>query len=283
MKPGIYPDLDFDTYKAIEACNNSTLSKMAISPADAKWAMENEGESSSAMDFGSAAHAATLEMDTFHDHYCVEPSLDGRMTQAGKASKQPRRSASFLAEKDAMEAEGFTTLKAEDFCKALNISDRIHQHDTAGPLLRRATGTEVSLVWEDHGVLCKARVDAMEKGAWLGDLKTTRDFPGFYPWVFTKMCVYRQSAWYLRGANILGLDCSQFFIIAVDNGPVTKVRCDRVDELALKAGEIEAGALFYNYRKCLAADEWPGDVPGLGVAEITDQRLNQLMPQERTD
>ena len=81
MKPGIYKNLTFAEYQAIEAVNHSTLCKMELSPEDYLDAVQNERKDTAAFAFGRAVHSAILEPDVYTKEFvvckeCLKPDTE---------------------------------------------------------------------------------------------------------------------------------------------------------------------------------------------------------------
>ena len=68
MKPGIYEDVTFDDYFALEAMSSGRLGLIIDdSPMDYQYALRHYREETPALKFGTASHCAVLEWDRFVD------------------------------------------------------------------------------------------------------------------------------------------------------------------------------------------------------------------------
>ena len=72
-----------EVYRKSPGVSQSTLKKMALSPAKCLWDMEHPRPPSEAQELGTAIHAALLEPELFNKTYTVRPKFD-RRTKVGK-------------------------------------------------------------------------------------------------------------------------------------------------------------------------------------------------------
>ena len=164
MNPGIYPRLDFDEYKAIDAWSPSLVKAGLVSMLELDYRKNNPKPVTAQMRFGSAVHCAVLEPDEFVKRYVI---WDGGR-RAGKDYKQ------FCAVN-----EGKEVLTALEYEQCLAARDSAYRHPIAGPLLSagKPDDREVSMVWRENqtGLWCKGRADRiLEDPRALVELKTTR-------------------------------------------------------------------------------------------------------------
>ena len=159
MKPGIYPDLADDIYRATKAVSCSVLKRFAEAPAKALVPSKD----SEAMTAGRLIHSALLEPHKFEDRY-ARTDLDRRGTKAWQAAEE--------------EAGCRQLLKQDEFDKLATIRDAVMSHPTARELLAPGLEPEASLFWRDDatGLLCRGRVDGLRRDQRLiVDVKTTVD------------------------------------------------------------------------------------------------------------
>lgn len=234
-------------YDALAAVRRSDLEALRRSPAHMRHRQKHP-QSSEAMSFGTALHAAILEPKAFDIGYAVAPICDKR-TKAGKE---------LWAEFEASNA-GKAILRQEDGDTIAAMTDAIHAHPAASAILGRVTDIEETALWEDSGLKCKARFDAIAQdlGAVI-DLKTTQDAS---PETFSRSIVtygyHRQAAFYLMGARAAGIEVSSFIIIAVEKEAPWGVAVYRLDDAAIAQGQSEIMRLMEQYRECWQTDHWP--------------------------
>lgn len=275
-EPGVYTGMSFEDYIAIPAANATTLGWMERSPAYAHWKKQHEPTYTDATMLGSAAHCAALEPGRFSELYALEPDP----AEVAPDAKSPRATKAYKDAVAALEATGRAVLKDTAYRAATMIASKVRGHRRIRKLLDTSEAFEEVLVWEESGHLCKARLDSRGPG-FIFDLKTTRDHVGFSPWIVTKYGLYRQAAWYRRGAKSLGLPClDHYFLGVVANTPPHETSLYRMDDLAISAGDAEVSVLFQEWCKCTDADEWPGDHYELKTAEITDTKFREIFPEE---
>lgn len=162
MPPGIYPDLPFDDYLAIDAVSASAISTLLNSfPAR----LLHQKEPTPAMDDGRIAHALVLEGVDIEDsgRFVVVPK-GFSMTHVKKHEEMIAR----------INAEGLAPI-SEDRIETIRGMAKVLRTDPqiAGALSNGQP--EVTAVWieEDFGLTCKARFDWLpNKGALIPDYKT---------------------------------------------------------------------------------------------------------------
>jgi hypothetical protein len=250
--PGLFRDMDFDTYRAIEAMSQSGARKMLRSPMHYVFDREQPRAPTAPMQFGSACHTGTLEPDLFASRVVCAPSLDKR-TARGKEEW-----AAFCADN-----QGRIVLSSDDFARCRRVIDAVLSHPAARKLLDGAE-IELSVFWEDgrYRVRCKGRWDARNRGG-LVDLKTTADAS---PEEFARSIVtfgyHVQASHYFSGAEHVLNETPRFFaIIAVEHEPPHCVACYSLPSNALLAGGHLMNRALERYAEALATGKWPGYPP----------------------
>lgn len=169
LEPGIYFNLNEDTYHADPALGSSDVRNLLLSPPDFWWGSslnpdrEQGDDDTAARLRGKAIHKLVLEPGTADfdklfrrsPHTAdMTPSEKAQATKALKAKLPP----------------GVNILSGKDYDRCIIAGAMI----TKNPKLATAfTGgaAEVSIFWERDGVRCKARIDYL-KPRGLGDLKS---------------------------------------------------------------------------------------------------------------
>lgn len=258
-EPGVYEGVPSAHYHGWPAASSSKL-KIALrrSFAHLRYSIDNPDPSTPAMEFGSVAHHALLEPDTFDRWHTEKPP--GR--KGGKA--HDAAVAEILAERP-----WATLVKPDDRELAFRMRDAVLAHPTTGPLFR-AEGAELSLVWDDPdtGVRCKARVDKpTEFGP--ADYKTTGDASAepFGRDAYT-YGYYLQAALYLRGCSTLGLPAEQFLIAACEKPEPHGIGVYAVPHEWIVRGEYELDDVLAKYARCLESEQWPSYPSGVGNLEL---------------
>jgi len=247
--PGLWPDVDFETYRAWDAMNASTLDALAnTTPKHFRWLLDHPEPQTPAMRFGILLHALTLEPFDFAARYAVAPDVDKR-TKAGKEAW-----GAF-----AVGAEGKVPVSAADYERARAMSHAIQNDDTAGRLLQGGRN-ELSLVAVEPqtGILCKGRMDCL-KGQTIADIKTTISAKGN---VFEKAIYnygyHRRAAFYHDLMEVLTGEHCEFFFIAVEKEPPHDVVVYPAGESIFTQGRKSYLEALRTYRQCLTTGVWPG-------------------------
>ena len=248
---GIYYNVPPEVYHSWDACSHSWLRKIGQSPAHLLDLMENGWNgSTSAQGLGSAVHCAVLEPDKFCDRYAVrEDGVDGN-TKAGKAFKAQAQ------------AENKCVLSCQDGRWCAAIARRVRENRLVKRWLRKPHETEVSLVWERDGYLCKARMDMVVRPEYtIPDLKTTitASREGFARQV-AKYDYHNQAAWYVDGMTRLMPGPWAFVFIAAEKQRPFLCGCHYLspDGEAIEIGKQKCDEAFGLYKICRANREWPG-------------------------
>ena len=165
IEPGIYFNLSFDEYKAIDALNNGILVTWeGKTPAHSQI----EKKDTPQMRLGRRAHRAILEPDKFDRDKCTAPELeaiDGIL-------------------------ESLKSGKHETARKLIESSER---------------EVTIVWVHSKTGILCKCRIDLFHRELGIiGDLKTSTN-ANPHQWIKTacnaNLNPHFQPHWYLQGAN----------------------------------------------------------------------------------
>ena len=236
LTPGIYTNVAFKDYLAIEAISNSYLGRLAECPAKALVPSED----TPSLIIGRAVHKAVLEgQDAFNAEFAIGPEVDKR-TKAGKEEW-----AAFEAENQSK-----VILKKEDSDKVLCVANAVFRHPWASKLLADGVAEQTIIFQDfDSGLLCKARPDCLpdEGKRTMVDLKTTRGAGGK---AFTRSIIdygyARQAAFYLDGMNAIrkGTLKNTFFDLFVFIAVETETPY-RVEVYALSSDFIEYGRAEY--------------------------------------
>lgn len=249
--PTIISNMPAAEYHAIEAVSASGAKKLLRSPAHYKAERTKPREQTPAMAFGTGAHAAILEPDTFESAVLRAPKFDKR-TNAGKAA---------AAEFEAT-AAGRLVLADDDFDRCLRVRDAVLAHPGAVQLLA-GTEREVSLFWTDgqFGVPCKMRADGIGTASHGGivDLKTCQDAsPDAFGRSIATYLYHLQAAFYFQGAEACyGRTPSFFAFIAVESEEPHAVACYVLEPAHLLAGARLADQAMSRYQQAMATGEWP--------------------------
>jgi len=253
-KIGIYPNMPFKDYLAIDAVSNSYLSQIKDCPAKALV----EVKETPAMIFGRAAHSFILEGEKkFDTEYIVSPKFDRRPTAGKKAY-----------ERFCELAKTKTIISAEDFLKIRNMNSAVYNHPMAKKLLAGGT-VEQTIIWKEPvtGILCKSRLDVLpdEKKGAVVDLKTTNDSSEYgFRRSIIKYGYHRQGAFYpdaLYNVKVgkVGKNTvyDAFIIIAVEKKEPYAVNCFFLSPELIEYGRQEYLELLRVHKKCKEEKSYP--------------------------
>lgn len=258
--PGIYRNMSFDDYAAIDAINNSTLGHFSRSALHAQAYMLNPDHPSDAMELGTAFHAAVLEPDRFDEEFVAAPVCD-RRTLAGRER--------WKAFTDANSGKVVMPKGEADAC--MRMAQAVRKSDTANTLLRAKGANEVVVIWEDDetGVLCKGRTDGIRilgEYTYLIDIKSTRDASrGEFSKSIFRYGYHRQLAMYLDGLTAVTGDARHRrpVFIAVENIMPHALAVYELEPDSVESGRIEYREFLRKYANCVATGKWPGYADGL--------------------
>lgn len=206
MKPGVYENLTFAEYSAIDALNCSTI----VAASRTMDATLYEKEDTPGMRLGRAFHAYLLQHNVWERDWVTMPE---GMTRRGNAWKDFQ-----LTNKDR------EILSSDEFVTIRCMQSSLHsgKYNTALIALKGAQRRELTLVWENKkfGCLCKARLDAILDNIIL-DIKTSTTADP-ERWFRTGLNAgikgHWQAHWYREGVQaLIDPDCKAFYWILFEN------------------------------------------------------------------
>ena len=268
-EPGIY-DIDVDDYHADPVPGGSLSSSGARKllppscPAKFRYEQDNPGPSQARhFDLGHAAHKLVLGVGA--------PLVVIEAANYRTKAAQEQQKAAHLA--------GHVPLLTHEHDQVQAMAAAIREHPIAGPLFNPEHGTpEVSLFWRDTptGVMCRARIDWLPHQrpgrTIIVDYKTCRtgDLDGLSRAVHDHGYHF-QAAWYLAGAQALGLagDDAVFIFIAQEKEPPYLVTPFELDSTALRIAAAKTRQALQIYTHCTETDRWPGHWDGEGAALLS--------------
>jgi hypothetical protein len=274
MKPGIYPGLAMAEYLAAEAVS-ATLLKAVIEecPRAAWWRSWMNPHapartSDAAQGAGTIAHACLLEGSTDcvqvidpNDHPAektgnipegwTNKSIRTARDQALNAGKVPVFP-STMAVIEAMVAA------AREFIESLRESE-----PAIWAAFQPSGGeSEVTLVWEDNGTLCRIRPDRISTDRRIiVDYKTGGTSAEPDTWgraQMVRMGYYTSAAFYRRGAQAaFGVTPDYVFLVQEQEAPYL---CSLVgiDPAGCALGERRIARALRTWKACANANSWPG-------------------------
>lgn len=140
---------------------------------------------------------------------------------------------------------------------------------------------ELVLIWVDEmtGLTCKARLD-MWRPPWesIGDLKTCES-AGPAEWQFPKSIkTYRyhvQGAFYLDGANALGMAAKHFALFPVEKDPPHAAAAYKLAGEAIELGRSAYRRNLTKYAECVRTGNWPGYDAGFPLISVPNYEIRR--------
>lgn len=286
MKPGIY-DLSSDAYHADPGDRPSLSASIAsilcsASPAHARAAHPRLNpdfarQEEQHFDIGTAAHWLLLQGDTA-DVVTIVDAADWR-TKVAQEQRDEARAAGRLP----LLARHWDAVQA----MVAAAREQLAQHTAAPPLFVDGK-PERTLVWEDDGVLCRARLDWLRDDyAAIDDYKSTGRSASPEAWIRSSLVANGgdiQVAFYLRGLRALtGAEADWRWCVQETSPPYAlSVIAPGPDVLAL--GESKVQYALKAWRRGVESGVWPAYEPRVATAELPaweDARWLEKTERER--
>lgn len=198
---------------------------------------------------GTALHYAILEPELFAQRVVAEPKFD-RRTNKGKAD------AAEFAEANA----GKVLVPAAEYELCARAAAAVRSKRGPAAALRSGNA-EVSLYWEQGGVLAKARPDFLDlDGGFCVDVKSTAR--GLDDRSITSILVDHyaamQAAMVVNGVSaLLGKRLTPYLLVVRLADPID-MRFVRIGADWLEYGEAQFLTALAKYEECVASGRWPG-------------------------
>lgn len=252
-KPGLYPDLADDIYRAqTEWLSVSGAKKLLPPSCPAKFkATLGVEEHKPQFDVGKAFHSKVL----------------GDGPEVVVVAADSWRSGEARAARDAAYEAGKVPLLAAEAEVVDAMAAAVHAHDVA-PHLFTGGAAEVSAFWTDEttGVKCKARFDYLpdkqpDRRLIVPDLKSAVSAdPGEFSRAAARFGYVMQQVHYSSALRHLGIDDDPAFLfVVVEKEPPHLVNVGQfAHEDDIKATAVALEKALRLYADCLATDTWPG-------------------------
>ena len=262
LAPGLHRDIPMADYLAMDGVSASLLHVLASStPAHARVYMTQPREDTTALIVGEAAHYAILEPELFGSRYLLPPDVD-RRTKDGKAEW-----AAFVAANPSGVA-----LVHDEYHRALAMAEAVRAHSEAGRYLYGRGLNEVTALWDDDGIACKARPDrvaAVDEWTWIVDVKTCRSAsPHGFAKAIADYGYHQKAAWYVDALNALDPRERRFLFVAVEKEPPFAVALYELTDEAIGQGRAQNAAALATYRECRESGVWPGYPSGVEFLDL---------------
>ena len=260
--PGMHHGVAFNDYLKIDAVSKSILWKMdQTSPAELQYWLKNPGEPTDAMLLGSMVDCRICEgMQAFNDKFCrIPPDM-----------RRDRRTKKY---QDFLKLCGKKTpVPHKLFDRVEIMRDQIMGYPLAEKRIVDSV-RQLTLVWENDGVLMKGRPDFatwINDESELVDLKVTNSIKlERFAKTAHQFGYYWQAAIYLDGLSTLqGFGCNQFSFIIVKDSPPFGVEVVKLTQSAIELGRREYLTALEKWRHCHESDDWPASSGQLQVIDL---------------
>ncbi|MCC6381785.1 MAG: PD-(D/E)XK nuclease-like domain-containing protein, partial [Dehalococcoidia bacterium] len=139
------------------------------------------------------------------------------------------------------------------------------------------------IVWEEGGVVCRARLDWLhDGGAFVSDLKTTSRSAN--PDEFTRsifsMGYDIQVAAYTRAVERTTGVTPEFRFVVVETAPPYALSVIALGPAALTIAEKKWADAVKTWKRCLDRDEWPGYPTRVAYAELPAWEESRWLERE---
>ena len=273
-------DVPADTYHSDLVADRPTLSKSVIqillnaSPAHARHAHPRlnpnyERTAESKFDVGNACHQVFLEGI---DAVAVLPYKDFK-TNAAKDDRDQAR------------ADGRIPLLEKDYVRVEEMLVALRSRLALLPAPMFTDGQpEATIVWEDRGVACRARLDWLtDDHREIHDIKTTSRSAKPEHWIRSSLFSIGadvQAQFYSRGIEAITGTRPEFsFYVIEDHAPyagsivrMSPAVCDLADRKINRALDL--------WRTCLEEDNWPAYDQRAAYAELLPWMESQWLERE---
>lgn len=219
-------DMPAKEYHAIKALSASGAKLLLRSPAHYLESMTNPREPTAAMKLGTLTHTLLFEPQKFEEEFAISPRFDMRTTIGKKAAQEFQE-----------DNEGKTILDEAQYSRAKAIASAAQESPVFKEYFEEGGDAEVTMLWDQHRVSCKARVDFI-CGDIMLDLKTCQDASpeGFARQIATYK-YHLQAAHYMDGfLAVSGIELKKFIFIAVESEAPHAVGIYELDAKSLLAG-----------------------------------------------
>jgi hypothetical protein len=268
LEPGIYSDVAEGDYHADPSapslsasiakimCNRSPLHAWERHP---RLNPDYRPAEESKFDRGTAAHALLLE----GSDRCAVIDADSWRTNAAKD------------ERDAARAAGRVPLLAHEHEEACEMVEAVRRQLDAlevYPPLFTGGGPEQTLVWDERGVRCRARLDWLrDDRQTIDDLKTTGGSADPREWARRRlwdMGADVQVAMNLRGVKALTAVEAAFRFVVVENQAPYGLSVVSLAPSALELANAKVDWALDTWRECIDTDTWPSYPTEVAYADV---------------
>lgn len=254
MNYGILENVSDEDYNLLQGLRATVLKQFARTPLHGYYAENHPTKSTPALVLGRALHTLVLQPKVFDQQYYV---LTEKLDMRFKESKAILADIELKYAKDCI-------LKLDDYERIKAMAGAVYGHKLARKLLESATAVESTLVWNEAGLLNKARLDGVNKSLrCVFDLKSCQD-ARLIPFSrdMSKYSYHLQAAHYFAGANEVKLggehEFEEFYFIAVESKAPYCCAVYLLNLETLMLAKTQREDLMIKYKQCKEQNKWPG-------------------------
>jgi len=262
--------MPWEEYKAFPALNCSTITRGRKSMLHLKYAWDNNGEDTDAMQFGRLLHCLLFEPREVEARYW---EWEGR--RAGNAYKD------YCERAEAMGAEVIKADGQYSLASALDAAQG-YLRDSRVKALVSAGQAEQTVLVPEGNLQCKGRLDWVSTAEHvLVDLKTTAAIePELFGKTFFRFAYDLKLGMYRRWLEKVTDDRWPVEVIVLESSPPYDIASIPIPDAVLDEGVDKALAIIAQVREAIESDEWPGIardrpmplvVPFWAMAEETEE------------
>lgn len=271
---GRYARVPFQAYERMDAINASSLKAALHSPLHFKAAWDAPpGEETRAMRLGTMFHTLLLEPDRFDERYMPAPVNSRTNKEYGKQTK------AYHEAQEHAESVGKQLASCDEVARMRLMRDAVMGNPMCRAAVERLTDAEITLVWRDDGLACKARVDglcAADDGFAL-NVKTTERFSlGAIERQIYDLAYDLSEAWYRRGLRAVTGRSLPHYMLYVESKPPFDSALVRMGDRTLALGEVRVAAAVARIRKGFESGQWPGALDGVTEINAPEHRLSDV-------
>lgn len=245
FKPGVYPDMDIETYHTSEGISSSGMKVFLESPAQYYYdyhAKQKDEKTTQSFALGRLVHLLSLEPQNFDKQFYLYEDGDLPRSEKGKLE---------LSQK----ASGRQIVKPKDLTESKNIADAIKLHLEHHQI--KVENVEHSIFWE-AGVFnapLRARPDFYNDDL-IVDIKTTNSFKEFER-NYKKYGYHRQAAMQIDALkHFTGVSRAFKFLVTQSKPPYLTCEYELHPEDLIMA-RCEYIEIANDFAECLLYNEWP--------------------------
>lgn len=239
-------NLESETYHAHrDYLSSSDIRRLLRSPAHYR---APSPVASPAQEFGTLAHVAVLEPETWAERFQPAPKID-RRTKEGKIAFENQQLRAV--------ADGISFISEDTHANVERLASAVHTHLGTSGILSGGLAEVSGFVEDFHGVKARIRPDYL-KDDLIIDLKTTVDArpEAFLRSVMTYQ-YHVQMAWYLDIAKAIDGKERRFLWVAVEKEAPFGVAVYEASDAMIRHGRAQYLKAIELYKECSALDMWP--------------------------